>query len=146
MSTKELQEKMLANLKKWQKIENASVSSTGHMLEKTDHPLIRLVLETIQADSRRHYHTQQLILDSMTVKSLSLQPEDVAEIWDLIEKHQELEQETIRVAEEILKDTEFGSHLTAQHYLIRYLLEGEKKHNFMLDALEKVKKDMYPYA
>lgn len=145
MGNKEVYAELIAALKRWQKIENASVLSCSKILEKTDHPLLRAVMETIQADSQHHHHIQQLIIDSMEVKPFSLSPEDVAEVWDGIEQHQEIEKKTVEMADEILGKLK-GNHLTAQDYLLRYLMEDEKKHNFMLDALEKVKQSLYPYA
>ena len=91
MSTKEAQELIVANMKKWQKIENASVSSTGRIIEKTENPIVRLVMEIIQRDSQMHYRVQELIADSLTTKAISLTPDEVGEVWDRIEKHIELE-------------------------------------------------------
>ncbi len=144
-TSKEMQENLIEVLKRWQKIENGSMSSTSKVLEKTDHPVLRMVLEIIQRDSQLHYNLQQLIIDSMTVKPVALTPDDVAAIWDGIEAHLQLERKTLELAEEALGNLK-GKHLTAQNYLLRYLMEDEKKHNFMLDALEQVKKDMYPYG
>ncbi len=146
MSTKEKTEQAVANLKRWQKIENASVVSTGRIMEKTDHPLLHMVAEIIQRDSQMHYHLQQLIIDSVESKQFSLTPEDVASVWDLIEEHIEIEKKTIEFAEEIMGQLKGAKHLTPQIYLLNYLLMDEEKHNNMLEALEKVKKDIYPYA
>lgn len=145
MSQKEAQEQLVDSLKKWQKVENASVVSTSRILEKTEHPLLRMVMETIQRDSQNHFHIQQLIIDSLTQKPMTISPEDVAEVWDLIESHLEIEKKTIDLAQEAL-DSIKGGHLAAQDYLLRYLMKDEEKHNYMLEALEKVKKDIYPYA
>jgi len=145
MTSREMQEQVVANLKHWQKIENASVLSTSSVMDKTDHPLLRMVMEIIQRDSQMHFHLQQMIIDSMETKPFNLTPEDVASVWDGIEKHIEIEKKTIEMAEAALKNLK-GKHLTAQIYLLRFLMEDEKKHNFMLEALEQVKKDMYPYA
>ena len=145
MKSKEVQEKIVENLKRWQKIENASVVSTSDVIAETNHPLLRTVMEIIQRDSQMHYHLQQMIIDSMEVKPITLTPEDVAEVWDGIEKHIEIEKKTIEMAEEILGQMK-GGHLTPQVYLLRYLLLDEEKHNAMLEALELVKKNLYPYA
>ncbi len=146
MSTKDKREQAVANLKRWQKVENASVVSTGRIMEKTDHPLLHMVAEIIQRDSQMHYHVQQLIIDSMEAKPFSLTPEDVASVWDLIEEHIRIEQKTIEFAEESLENLKGAKDLTPQIYLLRYLLRDEEKHNEILEALEKVKKDLYPYA
>ncbi len=54
MSTKELQEKLVSAMTRWQEIEDAAVATTEHIIEKTSHPLIRTVMEIIQTDSKRH--------------------------------------------------------------------------------------------
>jgi len=146
MSSKERQEQLVENMKKWQKIENAAVVSTGKIIAKTNNPLIRLVAETIQQDSQHHHRVQQMIVDSMEKSPVSLQPEDVAEVWDLIKEHIEIEKKTIEFAKEGLEAIKGMKHLSPQHYLINYLLKDEEKHDEMLEALEKFKRDLYPYA
>lgn len=145
MSQKEVQEQIVQDLKTWQKIENASMSSCSKVLEQTDHPLLRAVMETILRDSQNHYNIQQMILDSLEKKSITLTPDDVAAVWDGIEKHNLLEKKTVEMATKLLAEVK-GKHMTAQHYLLRYLLIDEEKHNAMLDMLEKVKGDLYPYS
>ncbi len=50
MSVKELQDRIASTMEKWQKVEDASVISTGRVIAKTNNPLIRLVMEIIQAE------------------------------------------------------------------------------------------------
>ncbi|MCP4632953.1 MAG: hypothetical protein GY855_08495, partial [candidate division Zixibacteria bacterium] len=69
MSTKELQEQVVDNMKRWQKIENASVASTGKVIEATDNPIVRLIMEIIQRDSQFHYRVQEMIVDSLETKA-----------------------------------------------------------------------------
>ena len=102
MSTKELQEQLVANMKSWQAIEDAAVASTGEIIEKTGHPLIRIVMEIIQADSQRHHQVQQMIIDTFEKESLAITPEDLLEVWDLIEGHIEIERKTVDYANEAL--------------------------------------------
>ena len=65
MQTKELQAKLVTEMKSWQKIENASVASTGKVIEQTENPIIRLVMEIIQSDSQMHHRVQQFIADTL---------------------------------------------------------------------------------
>jgi len=145
MSTKEIQEQLVANMQRWQKIEDASVASTGRVIEKTSNPLLRLVMEIIQRDSQMHYRIQELIADSLTTKSVTLTPEDLAEVWDLIEGHIRIEKSTVEMGEEALSSLK-GKKMLIQEYLLRYLLDDENKHNRLLEQLESIKKGMYPYA
>lgn len=141
-SMKEAQERLVKTMQNWQKIEDASVASTGSIIEKTGNPLIRQVMEIIQADSQRHFHIQQMIIDSFDKQSLTVSPDDLVEIWDSIEKHIALERRTIELANEALESLKGSRNVVAQ-YLIEYLLEDESKHNKILDNLESIKKGMY---
>jgi hypothetical protein len=145
MSTKEVQEQIIDNMKRWQKIENASVASTGNIIEKTDNAIVRLIMEIIQRDSQMHYRVQDLIADSLSSKTISLTPDEVGEAWDKIEQHIELEKKTVQLAEEALAAIK-GKKMVVQEYLLNYLLEDEMKHNKILDALGIIKKGMYPYG
>jgi uncharacterized protein YoaH (UPF0181 family) len=146
MSTKEAQQKIVENMQTWQKIENASVASTGAVIEKTDNPVVRLVMEVIQRDSQMHYRVQELIADSLSTKAIALSTDELADIWDLIEKHIALEAKTIEMAKDSLEATEGIKGMLVQRYLLEYLLNDEEKHNTLLAKLEAFKKGMYPYA
>lgn len=146
MSTKEAQEKIVANMTKWQKIENAAVSSTGRIIEQTANPIVRLVMEIIQRDSQMHYRVQELIKDSLTTKAIALTPDEVGDVWGAIEKHIELEKQTVALAQDSLKAIEGKKGMLVQAYLLEYLLKDEQKHDAILDKLNEIKKGMYPYA
>jgi len=145
MSTKAIQQQIVSNMRHWQKIENASVASTGNVLEQTTNPIIRIIMEIIQRDSQMHYRIQELIADSLESKTITLTPDELGEVWDLIEKHIKLEKKTVEFANEALEALK-GKKMLIQEYLINYLLEDEEKHNKVLERLEDIKKGMYPYA
>lgn len=139
MTTKELQEKIIDTMKRWQKIEDASVASTGLVMEKTDNPIVRLIMEIIQRDSQMHYRVQEWIADSLTFKTVALTPDELNRIWSMIEHHIELEKKTLSMAKEALSALE-GKKMVVQEFLLSYLAEDEKKHNNLLGHLEKIKK------
>jgi bacterioferritin (cytochrome b1) len=145
MSTKEIQEKIVDNMKRWQRIENGSVASTGKVIEKTENPVLRLIMEIIQRASQMHYRVQELIADSLTTKTVSLTPEELESAWDLVEKHIEIEKKTVELAEEALAALK-GKKMVVQEYLLEYLLEDENKHNHVLESMATIKKGMYPYG
>ena len=146
MGMKEVQAEIVANMKRWQKIENASSASTGAIIEKTENPIVRLVMEIIQRDSQFHYRVQEMIADSLESKAITLTPDEVADVWDMIEKHINLEKETVKIAEASLKAIEGKKGLLVQRYLLEYLLLDEEKHNTVLENLDAIKKGMYPYG
>lgn len=145
MSTKELQQEIVENMRQWQKVENAGVASTGKIIEKTGNPLIRLIMEIIQRDSQMHYRVEEFIADSLEVKPQSLTPEELGEIWDAVEQHIELEKKTIFLAQKALHALE-GKKMVIPEYLITYLLKDEEKHDQLLQRLSTIKKGMYPYG
>ena len=145
MSTKELQEKIVSNMKKWQKIEELSIESTGQIMEKTQNPVIKLVMEMINNDSKFHNRVQGFIADSLEKEAIVFSTDELGDIWDMIEHHIKLEKETVRLAHEAL-DALKGKKMLIQEYLINYLLEDEEKHNTLLEKLENIKSGIYPYA
>jgi len=115
------------------------------VIDKTENPIVRLVMEIIQRDSQMHYRVQDLIAESLTTRALTLTPEELADVWDMVEKHIEIEKRTIDMAEEALNAIR-GKKMVVQEYLLEYLMEDENKHNHILDSLATIKKGMYPYG
>jgi hypothetical protein len=144
-STKEVQEDLISNMETWKKIENASIASTGRVIEKTENPIVRLVMEIIQRDSQMHYRVQEYIADSLQ-KSVSLSPDELGEVWGLIEEHIKIEKKVQALAEEALEASKKSKGMLVQTYLLEYLLADENKHNLLLERLEGIQKGMYPYG
>ncbi|MFC1529887.1 hypothetical protein ACFL6R_04120 [Gemmatimonadota bacterium] len=144
-TTRELQEKLVSSMTRWQDIEDAAIATTEDIIGKTSHPLIRTVMEIIQTDSKRHHQVQQMIIDTLEKESVSISPEDLIEVWDLIENHIEIERKTVEFATDALESVK-GTKMVVIQYLIEYLLTDENKHNELLDNLEGIKKAMYPYG
>lgn len=142
--TKETEEQLIADMKAWQKVENAAIASTGAILEQTDNPVVRLVMEVIQRDCLTHHRTQQLIIDS-TTGTITLTPEELGTIWKLIEKHIELEKKTIELGQKAMNTIQ-DSHMVVQKYLLEYLLEDEAKHSNLLYRLDAIKQKMGSYG
>lgn len=145
MSTKELQEQLVDILNRWKKVENASVASTGNVIDQTDNPVIRLIMELIQRDSQFHYRVQDFMVDILQSKAVTLNPDELEVIWDGVEKHIEIERNTIELAKEALSLLK-GRKMVIHEYLLNYLMIDEEKHNTVLDALATIKKGMYPYG
>ena len=143
MSTKEKQEKLVEIMKRWQRVENAAVVQTSKVMDETEHPLIRLVMEIIQRDSHVHHRVQQAIIDSFEREAPHITPADLEKVWDSIEKHIATEKMTLELASEALQ-TIGGTKNIVQQYLLTYLLEDEEKHDKLLSDLEFIKKGMYP--
>ena len=145
-SRKELQENLVANMEAWQKVEDASIASTGRVIEKTGNPIVRLVMEIIQRDSQMHHRVQQWIAESLTVKAVSLSTDELGEVWEMIEQHIAIEKKTQELASESLEAAKGSKGMLLQAYLLEYLLEDERKHELLLQRLGEIQKGMYPYA
>ena len=143
MSTKELQQEIISNMKRWQKIEFSSLASTGQIIEATDNPVVRLVMEIIQRDSQMHYRIQEWIADSLEFKTVSLNPDELGRVWEMVERHIELEKKALEMAKQSLEALK-GKKMVIQEYLLEYLAEDEEKHNNLLRHLEIIKKGMRP--
>ena len=144
-TTKEIQANLAATMREWQSIEDASVTSTGRIIEKTDNQLIRMVMEIIQADSKMHYRVQELIASSIEKKSVTLTPDELGEVWSSIRKHIKMEKDMVGYVRETLEQIK-GRKMLVQEYLLHYLKADEVKHDYLLAALENIKKGMYPYG
>ncbi len=145
-SKREVQRGLVANMQTWQKVENASVASTGRVIEKTENPIVRLTMEIIQRDSQMHYRVQEWIAESLTGRAVSLTPDELGEVWKMIEDHINLEKQTLELAHEALGSVKGSKGMLVQAYLLEYLLEDEQKHNQMLARLKNIQRGMYPYA
>jgi hypothetical protein len=144
MATKSAEnlEELVATLKEWQLLEDATIEQTTAIIHKTNNPLIRLLMEIIRQDSGMHRRVQQVLLDSLEKEAFSITPEELADIWDMIEKHAEMEKQTIALAEKARKNC----RLFVQRHLLSYLIDDEQKHDRLLGQLEDFKRKIYPYA
>ncbi len=143
-TTKQIQEELVTSMRQWQKIEDTSVESCGRVIESTKNPLIKLVMEIIQSDSKMHYRVQGLIAEALA-NPISLTPDDMSEVWEGIEKHLKLEKQMVNQVEEALADVKQRKMMIPE-YLLNYLHTDEVKHNELLSLLEGIKKGMYPYG
>ena len=133
---------LIFTLRRWQEIEDGSVAACSGIIDKTDNPLIRLVMEIIRQDSVMHKKVQQVMIDSLEKQAISLTPEELGQIWESVERHAEMEKETLVLAEKARKNC----RLFVLRHLLTYLIEDEQKHDRLLAQLESFKRGIYPYA
>jgi len=62
---KAVQEGLVQKIKEWQEIESTAINTTRKTGDKTENPLIKNTIITINSDSARHQTVQQLIIDSL---------------------------------------------------------------------------------
>ena len=140
---KDLQGVIVNAMKKWQRMEDASLASTGRIIEKTGNPIVRLTMEIIQRDSQMHYAVEQCVADSLQDTAIVLTPDELNLLWTMIERHLELEQKMIDTVKKLLPSLK-GKRMVVQEYLLKYLLEDETKHANLLNRLEGIKRGMLP--
>ena len=102
-------------------------------------------MELIQRDSQFHYRVQEFMLGILEGKTITMSPDDLEMVWDGIEKHIEIEKDTIKLAEEAMQTLK-GTKMVIVEYLLEYLMIDEEKHNKILERLSTIKKGMYPYG
>jgi hypothetical protein len=143
MTTKAKQEELVTIMRKWQKLENTAVAQTARIMTESEHPLIRLIMEIIQRDSNMHHRVQQMIVDSLEDGAVALSVDDLAAVWDSIEKHIDIERKTIELAQKSREALKGASKMAVQQYLLSYLLADEQKHDKMLAELDLIKRGMF---
>ncbi len=145
MTTKQIQQDLVKRMQSWQGVERESAASTAAVLEKTSHPLLRLVMEIIRRDSELHERIQQFIVESVETKPVTLAPEDLGAVSALLDRHLKLENQMVEAVNASIEKIR-GHKMLVEEYLLDYLVQDEKKHACLLTALDKVKRGMYPYA
>jgi len=135
-------EELVAALRDWQAIERKAIDNCAEIMEKTDNLLIRQFMEIIRNDSVQHHRVQQFLIDSMTKQAVTLSPEELAQVWDEITAHDEVERQTIEIAKKLKDKCTFF----VQRSLLEYLIYDEEKHDHLLQRLEDFKKNLYPYG
>lgn len=131
-------DKLVKTMREWQGIERHAIETTTKIMEQTQNSLIRQFMEIIRNDSVQHHRVQQFIIDSLTREPITLTHDELAQIWDQIEAHDQVERKTIQMAEECKKECKFF----VQRSLLEYLIADEKKHDLILKGLEDFKKNM----
>jgi hypothetical protein len=135
-------EKIVSALQTWQEDENATISMTTAIVAKSKNPLVKLLMEIIRHDSIMHHRVQQFMIDSLTKTTVTLTPEELGEIWDLVEQHIKMERATIGLGEELTK----LCNQFVQKQLLAYLLADEAKHDQILTQLQDFKRKLHPYV
>jgi hypothetical protein len=143
MTTKELQQEIISNMRRWQKVENAAVASTAQIMERTENPFLRIVMEIILRDSQMHQRIQEWVAESLQYRTVTLTPDELKQIWGMIEQHVEIEKRTLELAKQSLASIR-DKKMVMQEYLLQYLAEDERKHNQLLKQLETIKKGIIP--
>jgi hypothetical protein len=145
MTQKEIQEKIVSTLKRWQKVEDEAVLSIGEFVGTIENPLPKAVFEIIRQDAQNHRRIQEIIIQADEKKGFLLTVEQLEELSKVISRHVQVEERMIEAASESLRAIQ-GKKMILHEYLLKYLEQDEKKHMELLQGLENIKRNMYPYG
>ncbi len=132
----ELSGKLVEVLRDWQKLEDESIRHAERSIGKTQNKLVKMTMEMIKSDSEKHKVMQQVLIDSLTTESLTIVPEDLADISEGLNKHLAAEAKTLELADEAL----MSSELFITRYILSYLIADENKHHALLSKLNELKR------
>lgn len=137
----EEQETFEAGITQWQKMEDLTIDTCDEILEATDNKLVTTIAGIIKSDSVKHKMVLGVVKEALN-GTITLTPDELGDLSGLLEKHRDLEKETVELAAEQL---ELSRNFVVNH-LVSYLLEDERKHYMLLHQLNDFKKKLYPYA
>ena len=130
----ETDENFLKLLKKWVKIEQATIRMTEGLLKKVDSQVVKVLIDTIHRDSQKHQMILELILEGLE-GTVTLTPDDMGILGEFLQKHTAIEQESVDIAEQSLKKV----RTPIAKFLLEYLHKDEQKHDFIMESLDKLK-------
>ncbi|HMK50122.1 MAG TPA: ferritin-like domain-containing protein [Dissulfurispiraceae bacterium] len=126
---------LLSLLRKWKGIEATTIKSCDSILKKAQNPIMKTLTTAIRNDSQKHAEILQLIIDSMTKTAYELSPDDLAGVAALLNKHIDIEQASIDMAEKAIEITRDS----VSKQLLKLILEDEKKHKMMATRMSELK-------
>lgn len=123
-------------LRDWQKLEDESIAHADATIKKTRNKLVKMTMEMIKHDSQKHRVMQQMLIDSLTTESLTLEPDDLVNLSEGLNKHLAAEAKTLELADKALQNSE----LFITRYILSYLIADEQKHHSLLSKLNELKR------
>jgi hypothetical protein len=132
----EASDKFLKIIRDWQALEDDTIGFADDMMKKTKNPLVKMTMEVIKSDSKKHKAMQQMLIDSITKEAVHLSPDELALISDSLNRHIAAEQKSLEMADEAVKSSE----LFITRYILQILIADETKHHKMLGNLNELKR------
>ena len=144
MTMKETNQKIVDQIRGWKELDSKSASLMKETIARCDHPVVCTVMEIIRRDAELHSRVLDLIVESMERRPLTMSLDQFGEVVGLIQEHLGVKEQMAKAMDETLslaKDKSLG----IQRFLLTYVLEDERKHQAMLQGIERVKRTLYPY-
>ena len=137
----EKREQFLSDLYEWLSVESETVMKCSEIQEETDNPFVQLVAEIVRGNSKTHIRILNLIHECLTRKAVSLTPDELGQIWELVQGYMEIESRSIEMAEQAIS----SSRIFIIKQLLAYMLDDKNRNLKLVGQLEDFKKRMYPY-
>ena len=112
------------------KTEEEVVDLTGKAIDKAENAAVKYLLRGIQHDSRKHADFGRAALEILEFKAI-VGAKERKEVWDLLEKHSDLEKKH----REFVAEIKYLTKTPALQYIFEQIWEDEKKHHMILETL-----------
>jgi len=109
--------------------------------DKTESYFVQIMTNAIRQDAEKHEQILKAVLDCMDC-TVTITPDELGELSELLEAHLDVERKTEELAQVALKKRQH--YITT--YLLKYLLEDEKKNFALMKLLNEFKGKIHPYA
>jgi len=112
------------------KTEEEVVDLTGKAIDKAENAAVKYLLQGIQHDSRKHADFGRAALEILGFKAI-VGAKERKEVWDLLEKHTDMEKKH----REFVAEIKYLTKTPALQYIFEQIWEDEKKHHMILETL-----------
>jgi rubrerythrin len=112
------------------KTEEEVIDLTGKAIDKAENAAVKYLLQGIQHDSRKHADFGRAALEILEFKSI-VGAKERKEVWDLLEKHSDMEKKH----REFVAEIKYLTKTPALQYIFEQIWEDEKKHHMILETL-----------
>src|SRR3972149_1247733 len=112
------------------KTEEEVVDLTGKAIDKAENAAVKFLLQGIQHDSRKHADFGRAALEILEFKAI-VGAKERKEVWDLLEKHSDMEKKH----REFVAEIKYLTKTPALQYIFEQIWEDEKKHHMILETL-----------
>ena len=112
------------------KTEEEVVDLTGKAIDQAENAAVKYLLQGIQHDSRKHADFGRAALEILGFKAI-VGAKERKEVWDLLEKHSDMEKKH----REFVAEIKYLTKTPALQYIFEQIWEDEKKHHMILETL-----------
>ncbi len=128
-------------IERWKARQEETGRNARALHDKTESYFVQIMANAIRQDAEKHEQILKAVLDCMDC-TVTITPDELGELSELLDAHLDVERKTEELAQVALKKRQH--YITT--YLLKYLLEDEKKNFALMKLLNEFKGQIYPYA